>query len=177
MTLAPHERIEWLDALGELFGRSGAGALRLIAEGWRVRAWSVTSNVTGTTPVAALLPALTEDRAIRAGEQASLEGLAFDPDPGAGVRTNIGVLNLSGARVAVRVEAFDARSRPLGVVTGELGPGSVTQIDDLFARVRAPRLEDGRAAVSSATPGAALLVYASVIRGRGAQATYLYPRP
>ena len=177
VTLAPHETREWSNALADLFGRAGIGAIRLVAEAWQVVAGSLTSNVAAAMPDAPLLPALTEDRALRSGERATFAGLAFDPDPAAGVRTNIGVLNLSGAPVTVRVEAFDRDEHRLGEIENELGPGVVIQVDDLFARVRAPRLEHGRAVVSSPTPGARLLVYASVIPGRTAQASYLYPRP
>lgn len=177
VTVPPRGRTEWDDTLGELFGRSGAGALRLIADRWQIKVWSVTSDVTSQTPAGVLQPALPEGRAVHAGEQVSFAGLAHDPVHAAGVRTNIGVLNLASTPVAVRVEAFDGGSHRLGEIACELGPGSVTQIDDLFARVRGPRLEDGRAVVFSTTPGAALLVYASVIRGRSAQATYIYPWP
>lgn len=177
VTLAPHGRLEWADALGELFGRSGAGALGLVAQGSRVNAWSVTSNVATSAPTGRPLPALREDLVIHAGEQASCAGLAYDPNHDAGVRTNIGLLNLTGTPVAVRVEALDGGSHRLGQIDDELKPRSLVQINDLFARVRAPRIENGRAVVFSTTPGAALLVYASVIRGRAAQAIYIYPRP
>ena len=177
LTLAGHETRTWDNALGELFARSGMGALRLVAAGWRVRAWSLTANVTSAAPPGPLLPALRQDLALHPGERGSCAGLAFDPDRGAGVRTNIGLLNLADRPVTVRIEASDGGARRLGVIENELGAGVMTQVDDLFARVRAPRLEDGRAVVSSPTPGAALLVYASVIRGRDAQPTYIVPRP
>ncbi len=177
LTLAAHETRTWDNALGELFARSGMGALRLVAAGWRVRAWSLTSNVASAAPPGPLLPALRQGLALHPGERGSCAGLAFDPDRGAGVRTNIGLLNLADRPVTVRIEAWDGGARRLGVIENELGPGVMTQVDDLFARVRAPRLGDGRAVVSSPTPGAALLVYASVIRGRDAQPTYIVLRP
>jgi hypothetical protein len=177
VTLAPHETREWDDAFQELFGRSGLGAIRLVAEGRQVAAGSLTANVAVAAPIGPLLPALREDRAVRTGGRASFAGLAYDPVHDAGVRTNIGVFNLASTPVTVCVAAFDGRSRPLGKAEDEVAPRSFTQIDDIFARLRAPRLEDGHAVVSSPTSGAALLVYASVIRGPTAQAVYLYPQP
>ncbi len=176
VTLAPHESLTWDDALAELFGRRGMGAMRLVAEGRPVAATSLTFNA-AAADAGPLLPTLGEDRAVRSGGRAEFAGLAYDPERAAEVRTNIGLVNLSGAPVKVRAEALDAAGRRLGTVENELGPGVATQIDDIFARVGAPRLDDGRAVVSSPTPDAVLLVYASVIRGRWAQPTYLYPQP
>jgi hypothetical protein len=176
VTLAPHESRVWDDALAELFGRRGMGAVRLVADSRQVAAASLTLNATAAD-AGPLLPALGADRALRSGGRAKFSGLAYDPDRAAEVRTNIGVVNLSAAPVKVRAEAFDAAGHRLGAVENELGPGIATQIDDLFARVGAPCLDDGRAVVSSPTPGAVILVYASVIRGPTAPPTYLYPQP
>ena len=176
VTLAPHQSRTWDDALVQLFGRRGMGAVRLVAEDRQVSAASLTFNAAGVPP-GPLLPCLDADRAVRDGGRAEFAGLAYDPDRAAGVRTNLGVVNLSARPIEVHATALDAAGRRLGTVEGELGPGLATQIDDLFSRVGAPGLDDGRAVVSSPTPGAVLLVYASVIHGRTAQPTYLYPRP
>jgi hypothetical protein len=79
--------------------------------------------------------------------------------------------------VRVRVEAFDPHHVRLGTVEGLIEPFRFTQIDDLFARVRAPRLEGALAQVTVLTGDGSLLAYASVIRGAAAPPIYLYPEP
>ena len=173
----PRQRREWRDAVGELLGCSCSGALRLLPDAGPVSARSLTSNVKAAAPEGPLIPALAEDRAIRYGRRAGFRGLASNPVPSAGVRTNIGVVNLTSAPITIRVEAFDGRRRSLGHVSGRLEAHGFAQVFDVFARVRAPELSDGQAEVYTSTPGGAFLAYASVIRGAGAAAIHLYPEP
>jgi len=177
VVVGPRGHVEWRNVVGELFGRSGSGAIRVIADGGRVSARSLTANVTAAGPGGDLLPALTEANIVHRDELVRFEELAHDPDRGAEVRTNIGVFNLGETPIKVRIEAFDSTYNRLGTFEGLLGSYRFTQVDDLFARFGAPRLDGASAQVSAPSRGGSFLAYASVIRGPSSPAVYLYPKP
>jgi hypothetical protein len=158
---------------------TGAGAIKVVAEGGPVAARSLTSNVSLAAPPGPLIPALNESAIVRGGEIARFEKLAHDPDRSAAVRTNLGLFSLSARTFRVRVEGFDTGYRPLGAFEGTLEPYRFTQIDDVLGRVRAPRIDGASVHVEALARDAAFLVYASVIRGADAPPSYLYasPRP
>jgi len=87
------------------------------------------------------------------------------------------VFNLTEFPIRVRIEAFDDGYRSLGSFQGQLDAYRFTQVDDLFARFGAGRLEAGSAQVAALTRGASFIAYASVIRGANSPAVYSYPRP
>ncbi len=175
VVLEARERREWRDVLGELFGMSGAGALKVTADGGAVGVRSVTSNVTLAAASEALVPALGESAIVRGRDVASFERLVHDPDPGAAVRTNLGLFSLAERPVRVRVEAFDGGMRALGSFEGTLEPYRFTQVDNVLGRVNAPRLDDASLHVTALGRDARFLAYASVIRGANATPVYVYP--
>lgn len=174
--LAPGQKRAWRNALNQIFGFSGSGALRLTPLAGPVTAESFTANVAAGGAQAPLLPAVGEDQAFRTGARATLRGLFHDPAPGAGVRTNVGLLNLSRRPVRVRIHAYDAGERRLGHLDVRVPHRGFLQVDDVFARVSAGRVSGGSAVVEATTPGAAFLVYASVIRGPAAPVVYVFPQ-
>jgi hypothetical protein len=175
ITLAEGQRRSWTNAAAELFAFSGSGALRLVPHAGPITAASITENVAAGVQQGQLLPALTSDNAVVHGAVARLSGLAHDPAPSAAVRTNVGFLNLTAASLSVRLELFDPGSRPLGQLSTELPPRGFLQMDNVFAAVRAPRVEGGWASVWTPVRGGAFLAYASVIRGPRASAVYVFP--
>jgi hypothetical protein len=175
LILKPDQTLSWQNVVDELFSFGGAGALRLQPRFARVAVRSLTANVAAGASPGALLPALTDEDVIHSGSRARLPGLAHDPAPEAAVRTNVGFLNLAPVAILVRVEPHGPGSRALGRLEQWLRPGEFLQIDDVFAKVDAGRLSDGSVVVQTPSVGAAFLAYASVIRGRNAPATYVFP--
>ncbi len=176
LELSAHQTLRWSDAVGALFERRATGAIRVQAVGGRVVVRSRTVNTSAAGSDEALLPALVEADAVRPGGHATFTGLVAASDPSAGVRTNLGMLNVAAIPIRIRVAAFDGEGRRLGEIGGELGPRGFGQLDDIFARFEMPATNVGRVEVTTETAGGAFLAYASVIRGPQAQAEYRFPR-
>jgi hypothetical protein len=176
VTLHPNETRSWENVVYQLFGFSGAGALRLLPLAGPVSAASLTANVARGATMSPLLPALSRDQAIHTGERATLQGLAHDPSHSAAVRTNVGALNLSDRPIQVRIEPRDSAAHTLGEIQGELPASGFLQVDDIFGRVNAGIVERGSVVIDTVTPGAAFLAYASVIRGPDAPVVYDLPQ-
>ncbi len=172
VSLRPSESRSWDNAVYELFGISGAGAFRLLPLAGPVALESLTANVVPGRARLPLLPALSGDQAIRAGERATFRGLAHDPSAGATVRTNVGLLNLSDRIIRVHIEPRDRPDHPLGEIRRTIAPLGFVQVSDIFGRVKAGVVEHGSALIETSTPGGAFLAYASVVRGPNAQAVY-----
>jgi hypothetical protein len=175
VVLAPGEKKAWRNALNQLFGYSGSGALRVSPLSGPISVFSRTANIAVGTGQAALVPAADEESAIRSGEEATFRGLSHDPSHQAAVRTNIGLLNLSAGRIRIRITPYDALARRLGQLEGDVPSRGFLQVDDIFAQVKAGAVSDGSAVVDTITPGSAFLAYASVIRGPAAPVTYVFP--
>ena len=177
VALEPGQKRAWRNALNQLFGYTGYGALRLSPLAGPVAAVSRTANIAAGTAEVPLLAAIGEDKAIRSGQKATLRGLAHDPSHEVAVRTNVGLLNLSGGRIRVRIAPYDALGHRLGQLEGELPSRGFLQVDDIFAKVEAGTVSDGSAVVEAITPGSAFLAYASVIRGPAAPVAYVLAEP
>jgi hypothetical protein len=175
VVLAPGEKKAWRNALNQLFGFSGSGALRLSPASGRISASSRTANIAAATGEAPLLQGVGEESAIRSGEKATFRGLSHDPSHREAVRTNIGLLNLSAGRIRIRITPYDALAHRLGQLEGDVPSRGFLQVDDIFAQVKAGPVSGGSAVVDAITPGAAFLAYASVIRGPAAPVTYVFP--
>jgi len=175
VVLGPGQRKAWRNALNQLFGYSGSGALRLSPLSGPISATSRTANTAAGTGEAPLVQAAGEESAIRSGEKATFRGLSHDPSHQEAVRTNIGLLNLSAGRIRVRITPYDALARRLGQLEGDVPSRGFLQVDDIFAQVKAGAVSDGSAVVDTFTSGGAFLAYASVIRGPAAPVTYVVP--
>jgi hypothetical protein len=175
VVLAPGEKKAWRNALNQLFGYSGSGALRVSPLSGPISVFSRTANIAVGTGQAALVPAADEESAIRSGEEATFRGLSHDPSHQAAVRTNLGLLNLAAGRIRIRITPYDALARRLGQLEGDVPSRGFLQVDDIFAQVKAGAVSDGSAVVDTITPGSAFLAYASVIRGPAAPVTYVFP--
>jgi len=175
LVLKPGEKLSWRNAVDELFSFGGSGALRVQPRFAPVIVKSLTENVAAGASSGTLLPALTDEDAIRGGLHARLSGLVHDPASASAVRTNVGLLNLAPVAILVRVETFGRGQRALGHLERWLRPGEFVQIDDVYAKVDAGPVTNGSAVVHTPSVGGVFLAYASVIRGRNATATYVFP--
>jgi hypothetical protein len=109
------------------------------------------------------VPAIPVERAVEVGQTAILVGLAESCDPAAGFRTNLGLVNLSRAPIIVSVVASHGDGTPISGVDLELSPNGNLQRDRLLAALGACDVRTGVVVVSSATPGARVLAFASVV--------------
>ena len=106
-----------------------------------------------------------------------MTGLAHDPEAGAGVRSNIGVLNLGREVAWFNLELFGDTSDKLGELAQAVLPQEYFQVNNVFAKIGAGPVRSGRAELSTGTADASFFVFASVIRGPDAEEQYVFPRP
>lgn len=132
--LAPRRGRTLPDVLGELFGATGRGALRLRAEGEFLAASRTSTGAPAGGTYGVAVPVVPFEAAL-----ARSLLLAGSPQGASAFRTNAGALNPSttGARALFRLR--DAASGALlGERTLELPPLSHGQLDDLFSGVELP---------------------------------------
>jgi len=176
VVLGPRQRLR-VENVGEALDFSGAGALRLTPASGRISAASRTYNAARGLPPGALLPALRPERAFATAQRAIMTGLAHDPEAGAGMRSNIGVLNLGREVAWFNLELFGDAGDKLGELAQAVLPQEYFQVNNVFAKVGAGSVRSGRAELSTGTADASFFVFASVIRGPDAEEQYVFPRP
>jgi 4-amino-4-deoxy-L-arabinose transferase-like glycosyltransferase len=176
VTLAPGESRRFADALGELFGASGAAALRVSRDDAAVTVRSRTFDSASRAPRGRLLPGIEAGAAYGPGRPARLAGLAHDPATATRTRTNLGVLNVTGVSLDVDIAVADEGGAALGTHRIALPPFGFVQVDDLFAVAGAAAPARGRARVSTPAPEGAFLAYAAVVRRDPPSVTYVRPQ-
>jgi hypothetical protein len=175
VTLAPGESRAIADALGELFGASGSAALRATRQDGGVTVRSRTFDSAAKAPRGRLLAGIDAGTAFGPGRPARLDGLSHDPAAATRKRTNLGVLNVTGAAVEIVIAVTDEAGAAIGSHRLPVPPFGFVQVDDVFAVVGATAPADGSARVSTPTPGGAFLTYASVVRRDPPSVTYVWP--
>ncbi len=155
--------VDFPDVVAETFGASGAGALRIRPNLGLVMA---TSRTYATTPDGSYgqgIPGVTEGDVFTEGERGFLPGLRQD-----GVfRTNIGFANTGDEPVDIDAAAHAADGGAIQTASYHIEGSSWVQLNQ--------PLPDGTAyaTVTSATPGARYLVYASVVDRSTDDPTYI----
>ncbi len=161
------------DVVAEVFGFTGNGALRVTATSGSILVTSRTFNDDPRGSYGQYVPAIAADDAASYGSRLSLLQLSRSPTTSAGFRTNLGVLNLTGERLAVTVNLFDANGVLLGTVDRELKKFEHRQLNDIFATVGATDVDDGYAMVHTTTKGGRFIAYASVVDNRSGDAIFI----
>ncbi len=159
------------------FGFEGTAALRLTATAGRIAATSRTYNDAPAGTYGQTVPAVTDDDAISYGEDATLILLSRSPDPAAGFRTNLGLVNLTEGPIAIEADLFAADGAPLGTVTRSLRPFEHRQLNDIFHLAGADDVPDGYVVARTTSDGGRLLAYASVVDNGTGDAVFLLARP
>jgi len=154
------------DTLGEAFSAHGTAALRVTPRRGTVMVASRTFTRTAAGALGQHVPGMTLEDAVFWGERGVLTHLSSSPDPGRGSRTNVGLVNLTGAPVVAVVELFAADGSRHGERRVALPPHGHAQLNGV-----AP----GMAWVEVWTPTAdgALLAYASVVDNRSGDPTFI----
>lgn len=145
------------DALSELFGTTGSGALRIAAEFHGLAVTSRTYNLTPDGTYGQHIPGVTSARAIGSGQIGALVQLRRSN----AFRTNVGVVNLTSAPISVEAVYFAADGSELGRAGYDLEPLGFHQANGAIPGT--VDVDGGFAVVSSPDPGAVFLAYASVV--------------
>ena len=165
------------DVVGEAFALNGTGALRLTVEAGTILASSRTYADEPEGTFGQIIPVVADSGTIEAGERAALIQLSRSADPVDGYRTNIGFVNATGAEVTVDLVLHDASGARLGTRRVHLKPLEYHQLTDALPTLGAEVLDDGWVEVSSPTPGARFLAYASVVDGRSGDGVFISAQP
>jgi len=145
------------DAVSQLFGATGSGALRLAVPSSDLVATSRTYTVTPDGTFGQYIPAVTSAEAIASGHTGALVQLRRS----AAFRTNVGVVNLTSAPITVDAVFFAAGGAELGRDTYDLEPFEFHQANGAIPGT--VDVDGGFALLSSADAGAVFLAYASVV--------------
>ena len=171
--LAAGQSVRYTDVLSSMFGFSGAAVLRISATQGVVTAVSRTYNQVTNGTYGQFIGGLPALQAIGTGEHGRIVQLTHNRAAGSGFRTNIGLANVTGTTVVVRVALYSADGRKLGQADYTLSPYMYVQIDRIFESMVAGDVEDGYAVISTTTAGGRFLAYASVIDNRTGDPIYI----
>ena len=158
------------DVIDDLFGFSGAAALRLVVSDGEILASSRTYNDQPDGTYGQLVPAITAEQAFGNGEQARIVQLSQSTSDTAGYRTNIGVVNLGSRTMWGELDLFDHDGTLLGSLDVLLAPFEYQQLDRVFRQVTSSAVDDGYAVVTGDEP---FLAYASVVDNRTGDPVFL----
>jgi len=161
--------ISLADIVLDQFGKaSAAAALRVGATGPLVVSSRTYNNASSGT-YGQYIAGFDETQAIGPGEEVRLIQLSSD----ASFRTNIGLASAVDVALTVEIELHDADGALLARPTVQLQPRSYVQLNNVFSGMG--DVEGGFAVLSSSTPGALYLAYASVVDNGSGDPVYVYP--
>jgi hypothetical protein len=170
-SLQPGEAVAIDDVVGSLFGFSEvAGSLRLIPrEGpAALAATSRTANHGPAGTYGQYVPALSGSQGLRGS------GVLLHIDKGADTRSNLGLVETTGAGIGVEIRLYDELGRMLGSSTTiVLGPWETIQINDIFDALGASDHSNARAEITRVSGAGAFFAYASVIDADSGDAIFV----
>ncbi len=167
LDLAPGLSARYPDALDALFNVQGTAALRVTSVGGDVLTSARTWTPCGGGGCSQFTPAAEEEDLTGPGRELRLVQLENTPAH----RTNIGLISAAAVPTTVQIALYMADGTPVGTDTVQLAPFGFEQVNDVFhslgtALVAKGLLEavtDAYAVITTATPGAAVCAYASVV--------------
>jgi len=173
LTLASGEAARYSDALSSLFSFGGAAALRLRPLTGRIMATSRTYNQVSKGTYGQFIAAVPGDASFTTGNSAFLIQLADSASTSGGYRTNIGLVNTSGAPITVAIDLHNGAGTLLGTKTVDLRAYEYKQIDRIFRTVTSGDLGVCYAVLTSSTPGGSFLAYGSVVDNRSGDPVFV----
>ncbi len=145
------------DVIGTLFSAQGKGALRLVTTGAPIQVVSRTYNQTPDGTYGQFIPAVPATTGLGDSDTGLLVQLRDD----SGFRTNVGVVNLTGASIQVEATFLAADGSTLGDQTWTVPAYGYHQQD---SAIPGPSGQVAASAVlHTLTPGGRYLAYASVV--------------
>ncbi len=175
-TLEPGQSVGHADVLRWVFGvDSGAGTIRVsVEDGGAVLATARTYNLLPRGgSYGQFIAAVDAGDAVDAAHHGRLIQLRQSDDPETGHRTNLGLVSATGTPIEVSIALFDRDGTSLGTIDDTLQAYESTQIGNVFARFTSASVWDGFAIVTTSTPGAALIAYASVVDNQTGDPVYI----
>jgi photosystem II stability/assembly factor-like uncharacterized protein len=151
------------DVVADKLGAGGSGALRIDPSFGLAMATSRTYAVTVDGSYGQGIPGMASGNAITGAERAFLPGLRQDDE----FRTNLGLVNTGPGAVSIEITAHDIDGEEVGSVAYHLEGRSWFQANQPLPTGTA------YAVVTSATPGAEYLAYASVVDRATDDPTYI----
>ncbi len=173
-TLGPQQSTRFVDVLDSVFGFTGAASLRVTSPSSSLLVTSRTYNLMGPNPwnlpegasFGQFVNGVAEEQAIAYGEEGRLIQLTHrDASSLADFRTNVGLVNVTGQTLDVRVDLFHADGSLMGTAMGDetrLRPYEFRQLNAVIG-THTSWCADGYAVVRPTTPGGKLLAFATVI--------------
>src|SRR5512135_2048877 len=184
-TLSPQQSVRYVDALMGMFSFTGAAALRITASSDLVMVTSRTYNQIGANPwnlpegssFGQFVPAVTEAQAIASGEEGRLIQLSQQAaSTMAEFRTNVGLVNATGAALDVTVDFYRSNGTYLGTKTGSetrLRGYEFRQLNEAMGPWGTTA--DGYAVVRPVTSGGKLYAFATVIDNHASGDAFFLP--
>lgn len=171
--VAAGRSVRFENVLENEFGYTGTAALRITATEGRILATSRTYNDDPGGTYGQTVPAVAAEEGFGHGSNATLILLSRSPDPSAGFRTNIGLVNLVGAQTKMEIDLFAADGTGLGTITRNLKPYEHKQVNDVFEAAGAEDVPDGFAIVRTISESGRFITYASVVDNGSGDAVFL----
>jgi len=172
MTVPIGASVRLADVLAGQFQLDGQAALMLSVGSGRILVTSRTYNLLaagnplglpGGSTFGQYIPALGRGEAIAFGEEGRLIQLSHSTVTSGGVRTNLGLVNITPTPLDALVELYMADGVLLGTVPVTLPPFGYQQLNRVFASVTPGDVADGYAVVRTTTAGGRFFAYASVV--------------
>ncbi len=172
-TVGAGESLRLTDLLDAEFSFTGTAALRLTATSGEILATSRTFNDAPAGTYGQTVPAVADVDGIGFGTMSNLIQLSRSPDPSAGFRTNIGLVNLVGSRTVVDLDLYSADGAHLGVLSHNLKAYEHRQLNDAFQLAGADDVPDGYAVVRTTSEEGRFIAYASVVDNGSGDAVFI----
>jgi len=167
--LAAGAAVRYQDAVGEIFDFEGSGALRLLFDSPQVSASSRTYAADDNGSYGQGIPVHGMYDAIGFGETGRLSGLSESGTTTDGFRTNIGVVNATGAEITVDIVLYAHDGMMVGADSVALAAYEQRQLSRIYPEA----VDVGYASVSTSTPGGSFYAYASVVDNKTADPTFI----
>lgn len=170
-TLPAGQSRRFVNVLGDVFNYTGASTIRVTSsQSLIATARSYNDAADGT--YGQFIRGRTVSEAIGPGRTGRLIQLTQSTSDTVGYRSNIGLANLSGFRIRVNIELFNSSGISLGSVMATLEAYESVQHDKIFRRVTSEEIIGGYAIVSSSSPQATYLAFATPIDNRTGDGFY-----
>lgn len=175
VTVPASSQVSWSDVLGELFTATGAGALELRGQDLAVVSRTSTP-ADGSGSYGQGIPPIQPEDVISLGgtDEAFMGGLVEDD----AFRTNLGLCEIWGESVTVRVTVYDGDMTELGHRDVTLRPYENTQINQVANAVGGTTsLSEGIAGVEVLSGSGRLGAYLSVVDNNTGDPTFIVIAP
>jgi len=172
-TIAAGTSVRLEDILDSSFSFNGAAALRITILEGDVIATSRTYNLTTTGTYGQFAGTVHGSQAFVTGERALLMQLTHNASTTSGFRTNVGMVNCSGATIVLDLDLRSAAGTSYGTMSYTLRPYEFIQKDKIFKRVTSETVSDGYILITSSSAGARFLSYATVIDNQTADSVFI----